>query len=310
MLVSIPIVVGNVSQLIALGYTKIEIFCSTDLGNSYSEITSASAQAASLTSTAASTTFRMGGKLLKIALDSGATLSISFSPLVQYWTPAQVASRINEVASGRASVSGSSVVLTSSTTGRTSNVSIVYNDASDLGWATGDSATGTDARISLVGGTFYYSYVDNAGQSLNKYKWRYSNGTTLNSDYSEPVNGDVSSLISAGSLSLATATFVDVQGVPVQRSIIVAPADGTPQSIGGMAVGDVSTKVFTSDANGFLAVSLVRGAKLRVAIEGTTLVRDITVPSVATFDLLTALTDVADAFTIQTTPPLLTRRNP
>lgn len=311
MLVSLPIVVGNVTQLTGLGYTTIQVFCSTDLGNSFQEITASLATAAKMISLPAANTFRMGGKLLKLVFDGGTESSIYFDPLIQYWTPTQVANRINEVAIGHATVSSGSIVLASFTTGRTSNITVTYNDATDLGWSSGDFDIGEDIRISLVNGTYFYPYVDQAGVSQNQYKWRFTNNAvTKFTDFSPTVSGDAVSLISSGNLSLATATFVDVQGFPAQRTVIIAPADGTPQSVNGYALGEVATKTFVSDSTGFLAVPLVRGTKLRVAIEGTTLVREIVVPNATQFDLLSVMATAPDAFTIQTAPSLLTRRNP
>jgi len=308
---TLPIVVGNVNQLMGLGYSAVQVFCSSDQGNSFQEITAASASHATLTALPPMTTYQMGGKLLKFKLDGGTEVSVTFDPLIPNWTPTQVANRINQFAAGRASVVSNNLVLASATTGRTSSVVITYNDATSLGWSDGTSALGQDIRIPLVSNTYFYGYIDLAGVSSYRYQWRFTNSSaTQFTDFSDVIYGNASSFVATNALSLATATFVNIQGVATQMTVLVAPADGTPMSIGGLVVGEVATKMFTSDVNGFLAIPLMRGAKVRVAIEGTTLVREFVVPNTATFDLLATMGTAPDAFTIQTVPALLTRRNP
>lgn len=308
MLVQVTIPVANVSALITAGYTRIEVWQSKDEGNSYEEVTASSAQAAVLTSTPASTTFRMGGKLLKLKVNGGSEQSISFSTTLDYWTPAQVATRINEVVAGLATVVSGSVVLTSPTTGRTSSLEITYNDAHDLGFVAGQKTFGKAARVTLVGGTLIYTFTDPAGESDDRYKWRFSaNGVNPISEFSERVFGSTPP-IDPALVSIATATFLSLGGVPIKTSIIIA-TELAPTLISGYVVGVDQPLVVESDAQGFLQVPLMRGATIRVAIEGTTLIREITVPDVASFDLLTALAAAPDPYTVQTPLPFLIRRS-
>lgn len=309
MVVQLPIVVGNVDALIGLGYTHIEVYQSVDQGNKYNEITSSAAEAAVLLSSPANTTFRMGGRLLKVQVNGGAIQEVSFNTVVEYWTPTQVANRINEIIPGLASVYGGTMVkLTSPTTGRASNILVVYSDAADLGWTGGLSSVGLAARIPLVSGTRVYTFSDVAGRSTDRYKWCFSaNGQNPISELSDPVFGSAAPLASPSDLSIGTAVFVGLDGVAQKTKVIV----GQPDSVQGIASRFVGggIKTFESDENGFLQMPLIRGSKVRVAIEGTLYVREFTVPDAASFDLLTVMAAAPDPFDVQVPAPLLNRRS-
>lgn len=309
MVVQLSILVGNVADLISLGYTRIEVHQSKDQGNSFQEVTAPALASAILDSLPANTTFRVGGKLLKLKIDGGAEVAISFSSVIEFWTTAQVVNRINEVVPALASVgTGGAVRLTSSTVGRTSSVEITYNDSDDLGWIAG-VVYGKSARISLVGGTFSYLFPDVAGTSTDQYKWRYSaNGSSPISGFSSVVQDQSAPGISVGNLSVGTAKFYGADGKPKKTRVLVV-TDSVPQSLAGVFVVRDQPIAYDSDDDGFLQLTLIRGAKVRVAIEGTSYIREFDVPNSAAFDLLTIMATATDPFTIQTTPPQLNRRS-
>jgi hypothetical protein len=312
MSVQIAITVANAASLVAQGHTRIEVWVSADKGNSYQEITSSTDTAAYLTSSPANTTFDMNGdKLLKFSINGATEQSVTFSGSpVRYWTPLQVMNHINTAtATSIASLNGNSVVLTvPSVVGRNTTMLITYNDATDLGFTAGDFTTGTDARITLSGSTFVYTYIDLSGAVDYKYKWRFSaNGVNPISDYSSPVNGDT--VPYAVPISIGTAYFVGIDGRPQQRTIIVG-VDDVPFVSSGFAVGNELVQTYTSDINGFIQVPLIQGAKIRIGIEGTSYTREIIVPSTSTFDIMAAMATAADPFTIRVPPPFLTRRGP
>ena len=308
MLVQVTIPVANVSALLAAGYTHVEVWQSTDGGNLYNEITDSAPRAAVLTSLPALTTYFMSGKLLKLRVDGGAEQSISFSTVVPYWTPIQVANRINEVVASLASVVGTSVVLTSPTTGRASTLEITYNDASDLGLGAGTVAVGKAIRIALVPDTFVNIFTDVSGSEDDRYKWRFSaNGASPISDFALRVFGSDPPL-DPTMVSLGTATFLSVDGRAKQVSLIIV-SDAAPTIINGFVVGADQPLVVTADETGFIQVPLIRNATVRIALEGTAFVREIVVPDEDTFDLLTALSTAPDPFTVQSPLPFVIRRS-
>lgn len=307
MLVQVTIPVANVSALLNAGFTHIEVWESTDQGNLYHEVTASAPGAAVLTSLPGLTTFFMSGKLLKVKVDGGAEQSITFSTVVPYWTPTQVANRINEVVTDLASVSGQSVILTSPTTGRASTLEITYNDARDLGLGAGSFAVGVAGRVLLLSDTFVYIFTDPSGSQDYRYKWRFSaNGVSPISDFSIRVLGSEPP-VDPDLVSIATATFLTMDGRPKQASIVIV-SDGAPSLLGGFVVGSDQPLIVTADESGFLQVTLLRSTTVRVAIEGTAFVREIVVPDEDTFDLLSALSTAPDPFTVQTTLPYLIRR--
>jgi len=308
MIVQLTITVANVDSLIGLGFTRAEIYASTDEGSSYAEITSSTAQPATLTSLPAASTFRMGGKQLRLVVNGGAEVSILFSTLTTYWTPVQVASRINDIVPGLATTLDGKVVLTSPTTGRVSSLLITYNEATDLGLAAGTRSYGTDARPVLTLGQFFYTYTDVAGLSTNRYKWRFSaNGSNPVSEFSQRVFGSAAPLGSAP-MSVGTALFVGLDGRAQKRRIVVV-SDNAPAAINGLVVGNELPITVDADDFGFLYVPLVQGARVRIAIEGTAYVREIVVPSTSSFDILQAMAAAPDPFSVQVPPPFLIRRS-
>jgi hypothetical protein len=60
---------------------------------------------------------------------------------------------------------------------------------------------------------------------------------------------------------------------------------------------------------GFLQVPLVKGLRLKVALEGTSLIQDLVVPETPTFDFFDSMTETLSRFSIQAPAPLLTRRS-
>lgn len=309
MISQVPIQVANAAALVGLGFTRIEVWHSGDSGASFQEITAHAVGPAILSSLPAKNTFNMGGHELRFILDGGTEKVVDFAPFNTQWTPAQVADQINTVVAGLASVFGKTVVLTGSTNGRVASILITYNDATDLGWVAGQEVRGVDVRPTLSGGTLYYLYTDLGGDPTDLYKWRFSaDGVNPVSAFSSFVNGNSPPL--TNNTIYATATFLDLNGLPAQRTIVIV-SDSSPDRIGGYVVGSELPLVVTADANGFLAVPLVVGATVRVAIEGTAFVREFVVPGTAgsSFDLLAVMATAPDPFTIQVPPPFLTRRS-
>ncbi len=310
-MVQLSIPVANAAALVTAGYTTIEVWVSTDQGNSFQEVTAATAMPAQLYAMPASTTYQMGGHELRFEINGGSEQTADFNTIVPNWTPTQVADAINVVDPSIASVSldETTLILTSPTTGRASEVNITYNDAPSLGWTSGTITYGRDARIPLVGTTYLYLYTDVSGLNAFQYKWRFSaNGANPISDFSAVVHGTVPP---ATPIAIATGTFVGLNGQPAQVTLIVVP-DGDPQRVGGVTFTQPQPVTYQTDVNGFLQAPLAQGAVIRVGIEGTSFVRQITVPTgvgTPTFDIFAAMAAAPDPWAIQTPLPFLVRRS-
>lgn len=307
--VRLSILAANEDILLVQGFNRIEIWQSVDLGNTYQEITAVTEEAAKLTTIPANNTFRMGGKLLKLMVNGAPEVSIAFSSLIDNWTPTQVRNRINEVVVDLATLSGDgkSVILTSPTTGRASSLEITYNDASDLGLPV-QKVYGKAMRLPIVSETLIYQFDDPVGGLEDRYKWRFSfAGIAPISAFSAAVFGKTAPILDPEEVSVCTATFLGLDGVPQKRTVIVA-LQGSPIALGGYTIADEVSVIHTADELGFLQFSVVRGAKVRVAVEGTTFVREFVVPDLPTFDLLSVMATAPDPFTVQTPLPFLVRR--
>lgn len=302
---TIHVVASDVATLLDLGFTTIEIWSSEDEGGTWRELTSATPSPATLASAQAQTLFQVGGQTLVFQVDNATTYTVNFDPVIPFWTPAQVVSAINLVCPNAASFSGSRVVLTSPTSGRESSLLVIVGPAA-LNFSR-SIVYGVDGRILLVDGATFYTYYDVAGRPTTRYKWRFSsNGANPLSRFSLPVNGK-STVLSGIPIAIATARFADVDGSPLRTAILVAPEGA--QKIAGYTMGTQATKTFVADEDGLLQIPMVQGSRVRVAVEGTLMVRTFTVPSTPTFDLMQVLSDAPDAFTVQTVAPMLTRRN-
>lgn len=301
---SIAVPVGDPTALSNLGYTTIEVWESVDEGGSWHEVTASIPQHAFLDSSAFTNTLRVGGLGFSMSINGGVPVLFSFDgSVVQDWTAQQVADRINEVVSGLASVVGQKVRLTSPTAGRASTL-LVTSDSTPLFGAARSS--GQDQRL-LLSDQNLYQYFDVVGSSTSRYKWRFSNdGVTPVSPFSVAGLGQAS--VDPSKISVATATFVGMDGRPTQQSVLIAPVSA-PMSVSGVVAGSDRSTVFTTDENGQLQVPLVRGLRVRVGIEGTSFVREFVVPDQPNFDLLQVMSAAPDTFTVQPTAPLLTRRH-
>jgi hypothetical protein len=111
--------------------------------------------------------------------------------------------------------------------------------------------------------------------------------------------------VSSSLLATARARFIGIDGVPLQRVVLVAAS--TTFSVSGFVVPE-ATLSYQSDATGKIDIPMLRGAKVRVSIEGSGVIREFTVPDVEEFDLLEAMAAAPDMFTVQKLPPLITRR--
>lgn len=162
-------------------------------------------------------------------------------------------------------------------------------------------------RLPLVDGVSFYTFHDPAGPPTRRYRWRFSaNGAQPVSTYSQNVDAETGTL-SGVDMSLGVARFMGVTGRAAGKALIIAVEDA--QTMNGYTMGSKDTVVMRADATGLLQVPLVQGARIRVAIEGSDIVRTITVPHAPMFDILLAMAEAPDEFTVQEPAPLLTKRN-
>jgi hypothetical protein len=301
---SIP--ASNVQSLLTAGYTHIEVWLSEDDGDTWREITSNVAEHAEVLSTTARNSFALGGLSLYVKMDGGGEQEIFFDPILAYWTPDQAAARINQVLLGAAVSLDQTVILSSPATGRAGTIEIVSSPAGFF--TNGAGAAGADARIPLSADSVLYPYYDVAAVASNaRYRWRFSaDGLSPFSKFS-PWVPPAAPAADPSKISIGYMTFLGLDGSAAKGRLIIA--EDHPEMLGGAAVYSSQPLLYEADETGFVQAPLLRGAHVRVGIESSTLIRSITVPDAASFDIMQALSTATDMFTVQTVPPLLTRRS-
>lgn len=161
-----------------------------------------------------------------------------------------------------------------------------------LGFSTVDPsnvAFGLDARVLLTNPNEQYSIIDANGSASYWYKTRFFNSQTgLFSDYSVPVQAGTAAGISQANLVRCYVDLVDLTGNAIENSEVLIYNNFTGVAIESKNVVGGTLKLLT-DVNGHAEVLLPRGALVRVAIGGTDLARDVTVPTDTTIQAINML---------------------
>lgn len=278
----------------------------------YTITTATTAKKASITSTTEAP-FVVSGDTLFFKLD-GTQYDVTFTGGLGGLTAADVVSQINtKVGTTVASVSGQKVVLSSVATGTVSSVLITGGSAiGDFGWTVNQKDVGEDAHIPLVSSTTTYQYTDQEGQTGNWYTVTYLNTTSgATSQSSAPFQG-TGTFVGDANLAKAVIDLVDGRGLPVEGQEISIYPVHDPLKVGNFYVGLTRAPVVTvTDSAGHAEVALVRGQLMRAVLEGTSLIKEFTVPAQASFDLLATMAAAQDPYSVVTPNiPNAIRRSP
>jgi hypothetical protein len=245
--------------------------------------------------------YNVGGKTLQLKVDSAPTVSITFAGAGNR-TVDQVVDDINAAISPDvASDDAGRLRLTSTLLGTASKLEIVGGSAvTDLGFTAGQRIIGLEPYIPLVSGQNDYTFSDKDGESGYLYRVRFFHTITgLFSAWSEPFEGAPGTLISSAGLSVGSIDMVDAQGVAISAQRIHFYSVHQPLQVEGFQVAlDRKLVTIETDNAGHAEVTLVRGLRVKVVFEETGLVREITVPNAATFDILGLVAVAPDAFNL------------
>lgn len=166
----------------------------------------------------------------------------------------------------------------------------------------GSLAFGSDARIPLVHGVANYVYTDLNGSRDFFYKTRFFNTLSrTTSDFSLPFQGRFLAGVGLSNLVRATVDVVDARGIGQAGVAVLLFNRFAGTQIGGKTMVGGASNGLTDD-NGHFETLLVRGTAVTVAIAGTNLARDVTVPTdpgVQSFDLLDPAYGSNDLFNVQ-----------
>jgi hypothetical protein len=190
--------------------------------------------------------------------------------------------------------------------GAEASIRVVGGDAAPiLGFSTlepGAIAFGKNPRIPLVEGTTAYSFLDPHGDRSYFYRTRFRNSQTdAVSEYSDTFSGKSTTGVDPSQLVLAFLDLVDGAGRPLaNRNVLIHYVTQYLEVSGKNVIGSDEKK--TTDENGRVEFYAVRGVKLRVAIAGTNIVREVTAPTdaaVETFSLFDGTYGTDDVFVVQ-----------
>ena len=298
--IKLSIYVSNLANVMGL-FDEIQVWRSeTGIGGTYFEITAAADAAATLLGSQTAP-FTLNGKTLLVEVDQGTEQTITFvtaDPI----NADDTVDFINDNLTGvTASEDGGAIRLTSDTLGTSSTLEITGGTAlADLGFTTGDSDNGEDARITLVIGTDEYEFDDESGDPDNYYKVRYYNsGTGAVSSFGDPVKGNIGSIIAPTDLVKATVDLAGLDGRPLADTyVIFYNVYVPPLLVGDVGIMGKEVRVATDQA-GHAETMLVKGATVDVTISGTGMIRQIVVPD-TDFNILAAIAAADDLFQIQT----------
>jgi hypothetical protein len=294
--------VSDISVILA-SFNVIRVKRSTTTEDGvYSLLTANAPIAATLTAPNAGN-YTVAGLVLQLEYDSSAQIDVTFTggaPL----TAADVAAQINTAVGVVVAYDDAGTLrLTSPTTGTISRVEIIGGSSlTEFGWTAGDRDIGEDAHVLLQADQSLYNYQDNDGSGDYYYKVQYFNtSNNLASADSDAFKGEPGTIVGAENLSLAKVDLVDGSGIAVSEQDItlwsVYEVVEVDAFVAGIQRKPIAT--ITTDSAGHAEILLVRGLRVKVVFEGTSIIREFVVPDTDEFDLLDELSDSPDPFDVK-----------
>jgi len=250
----------------------------------------------------------VSGLSLSLLLDETTALTVTFTgtnPLTFHQAATQIATQCGGLVTAFVWTDGR-MVLVAKEPGNKAILRITGGDAAPLlGLPTTEPDTvayGKDSRIELLTSQQIYPFVDFHGDSSFWYKTRFLQASSGNvSDYSLPFSVNSSSIVDPSKVIVGTLDLVDARGVAVENREISISVKFGGNVIGAVGVIPRDIRGLT-DENGHVEFPLLRGLQITMAIAGTQLVRDITVPADPTlpnFNLLDPGVGGNDVFQVQ-----------
>lgn len=283
-------------------YDHIEVQKSVGGPPSYTDarsVTSAMAGGATVTGSATGPFIGVDGAVLSLDVDGQLATEHFTEP-----DPNTITSVIRQLAgltSIIASNSSGHLAITTVSVGSGVRLAILAGSVNSvLGFTTGTTTYGTDQHIQLRAGVSKYTYMDLSGAGPAYYRHRLINTSTgVFSDWYPWFLGPGTSVIPSTDLIIGTIHVAGLEGgAEAGMNVTVVNVYNPLVKDGYFIAGASVTKQV--DANGLASFELVQGAQVDVILEGTSIIRRITVPTTGTtFDLLDPSLQVDDPFGIQ-----------
>lgn len=304
MSVILTISVADLQSILAT-FSHIRVKRSTTgIDDPYGLITDVSPNAATLLASL-SGNYDVEGKTLSLVVDNSSPVNVLFTGTLAPLTTAEVVDQIN-AALGEvvASDDSNALRLSSTDTGTGTAIEIIGGSAAtEFGWVGGERDIGEDAHIQMVSSQNLYNYTDKDGRGEYFYKVQYYNQINqLTSQDSDPFRGEPGTIVDASKLTKAKVQLVDGRGIAVAGQTItfygVYELLEVDSFIVGVQRAPIGTITTAHDGKGEL--TLVRGMRIKVVFDGTSIIRELVVPDVSEFDLLSEIGTSPDPYDIKT----------
>jgi hypothetical protein len=243
----------------------------------------------------------LNGKTLKVKVNGGAEQMVTFvsaDPI----SLTNVIGEINGAITGlTADNDGTGKLrLTGGLTGTGGTLEITGGTALAILGLTQTITNGLDEHIPLQTGVNDYEYDDLSGAASYWYRTRFFNETLGTfGGWSDWIQGSTGSAVAAPELIVGKVKMADLDGGALAGMKITLVSIYSPLTADGYFLAGRSKQIET-DGTGQAETTLVRGMKLDVVVEGTSIIRRITVPTTGTeFDLMDETLVQDDPFQIQ-----------
>lgn len=163
-------------------------------------------------------------------------------------------------------------------------------------------ARGKDVRVALLPGVESYSFTDPYGKPEYYYKTRLYNELDRSvTEFSNPITGKVRTAVMPERIAIGYVQLVGLDGRALQHQEVQVHSSFSSTILDGYTVTGGTQRTLTNE-NGYAEFVLLRGTKIDVALPGTALVQQVTVPTdaaVTKFNLFDPAYGNNDAFAVQ-----------
>lgn len=281
-------------------YNRLQVFRSESGPLGPWSATASSAAAASILGDETTAPFKLNGTALELKIDLVDLVSCAFAGVDPY-NLVDTVTDVNAALGvlGSAVGDNGSLRISTASTGTAASIEINGGDAFPfLGFQASDSGVGVDAAILLVAGVQEYIYTDNNGSSEYWYRTRYHNSVTgQSSEYNAPFPAKPVRNLPIANLITGYCDLVGLKGEALVGKRVHVYNLFQSVVLGYVIAGTAETA--EADKDGHVEFTLIRGSRIDVTVEGTSIRRRVVVPTTgASFDLFDpALAD--DEFGIQ-----------
>jgi hypothetical protein len=244
----------------------------------------------------------LSGKVLAFLINDTVPVSVEITGTDPLTTSA-VATQVRAAGLSSWVDSTGQLVVETMQPGSAAQLEVTGDDAAGaLGLSIGAPTNGKEPRITLQSTQDRYEFLDQRSSSRAFYKTRFRNRlTAVVSDFSQAFGSTLTLAIDNDAVATGSLDLVDVQGRPVANREVKIHTNFNGILVNGKLMAGTSITL-TTDLNGHLDVVLVRGQQVSVAVTGTDLVRDITVPTdpaITKFNLFDPTLAGPDIFQVQ-----------